>query len=92
MKSIVQPDGDQCYLCGRKTNLECHHILGGIANRRLSSKFGLTVTLCADCHRGADGAQYAKDLNRLLKQQAQIAFEEIYGHDKWMETFKKNYL
>lgn len=91
-KSIVQPDEKQCYLCGRKTCLERHHILGGVANRRLSEKFGLWVYLCNGCHTGTEGAQYDKEKNIQLKKDAQIAFEEIYGHDKWMETFKKNYL
>ena len=91
-ESIVQPCVKQCYLCGRKTNLERHHILGGTANRRLSEKFGLWVYLCHDCHTGTEGAQYDKEKNIQLKKDAQIAFEEIYGHDKWMETFMKNYL
>ena len=91
MKSIIQQN-KECYLCGRKTNLECHHVLGGVANRRLSTKYGLTVFLCADCHRGTDGAQYNKELNFQLKRDAQMAFEELYGHDKWMETFRKNYI
>lgn len=28
-KSIVQKDGSRCFICGRMTGLECHHILGG---------------------------------------------------------------
>ena len=91
-KSILQADTDRCYLCGRRTDLETHHILGGIANRRLSERYGLTVRLCQSCHTGTDGAQYDKTLNRRLKQEAQQAFETIYGHDVWMELFMKNYL
>ena len=90
--SIVQSSPKQCYLCGRKTNLEVHHILGGVANRKLSQAFGLYIYLCADCHRGTKGAQYNADVNMQLKKDAQIAFEEIYGHQKWMDTFRKNYI
>ena len=91
MKSIIQ-ETKECFLCGRKTCLEKHHIMAGLANRRWSEAYGLTVFLCADCHRGTEGAQYNKEQNLYLKRVAQQAFEEIYGHDKWMETFRKNYL
>ena len=82
----------QCYLCGRKTYLEKHHVMAGIANRKWSEKYGLWIWACADCHRGTEGAQYNKETNLMLKKQAQIAFEEIYGHDMWMQTFMKNYI
>lgn len=92
MKSIVQTETDRCYLCGCRQGLETHHILGGIANRRLADRYGLTVRLCQRCHTGKNGAQYDKDLNLLLKQEAQRRFEALHGHSEWMETFRKNYL
>lgn len=91
MKSIVQDDWDHCYLCGRPAT-ETHHILGGTANRKLSEKYGLTVRLCHDCHTGTDGAQYNPEKNQTLKMEAQIAFERRYGHDKWMQVFRRNYI
>jgi len=91
-KSILQDDMSCCYLCGRQYGLQVHHLLSGVANRKLSDRYGLTVRLCAECHTGDGGAQYEKNLNRKLKAEAQEAFEAIYGHEKWMETFRKNYL
>ena len=90
-KSIVQQVWDECYLCGRPAT-EVHHILGGTANRKLSERYSLVVHLCHNCHLGADGAQYAPEVNRRLKMEAQIAFEEIYGHEKWMQIFRRNYI
>lgn len=90
-KSIMQTQ-KECYLCGKKTCLERHHILSGVANRKLSEKYGLWVYLCHDCHTGPDGAQYNPEKNRDLRKQAQIAFEELYGHQKWMSIFLKNYV
>ena len=66
--------------------------MSGTANRKLSEKYGLWVWLCADCHRGVDGAQYNAAKNFALRGEAQRAFEEIYGHDMWFKTFYKNYL
>ena len=91
-KSIMQKDFDSCYLCGRQYGLQVHHVMAGVANRRLSSRYQLVIKICAECHTGDGGAQYEKELNRRLKREAQEAFEKLYGHAKWMATFRKNYL
>lgn len=91
MKSILQ-QGERCFICGARANLEEHHIFGGVANRPLSEKYGLKVLLCHEHHTGDHGAQYDKDLNRKLKRLAQIAFEARHSHAEWMEVFRKNYL
>ena len=90
-KSILQNE-KVCYLCPRTTGLEKHHVMSGFANRKLSEKYGLWVYLCKDHHTGKEGAQYEKDLNMLLRRQAQKEFELIYGHNLWMSVFRKNYL
>lgn len=81
-----------CYICGKLTDLECHHIFGGVANRPISEKYGLKVWLCHEHHTGAHGAQYDKEMNRTLKQDAQMAFEKQYPRKLWMELIRKNYL
>ena len=91
MNSILQSE-KVCYFCGKQYGLECHHIFAGIANRRISEKHGLKVWLCATCHRGTEGAQYAKEANLRLKQEAQAAFEQTHSHREWMELIRKNYL
>lgn len=90
-KSIVQKDGSRCFICGRMTGLECHHVLGG-PNRKWSDAYGLTVMLCQEHHTGKNGAQYNRQLGDSLKRLAQIAFEARYSHDDWMRIFRKNYL
>ena len=91
MKSIMQVE-KSCYLCGRKTCLERHHVMSGTANRKLSEKYGLWVWLCHDCHTGTQGAQYDPVKNFELRRDAQVAFEELHNHDEWMNTFYKNYI
>lgn len=91
-KSIVQMGDPRCFVCGRRRDLERHHILGGVANRPLSEKFGLWVWLCQEHHTGPKGAQYDPELNQVLKRLAQIAFEARHSHGEWMEIFKKNYI
>ena len=66
--------------------------MAGVANRKLSEKYGLTVFLCHRHHTGDAGAQYDKEMNLRLKQDAQNAFERLHGHEAWMEIFRKNYL
>lgn len=89
--SIVQSGEKCCFLCGRRTQLEKHHIMSG-PNRRLAEKYGIWCFLCASCHRGVDGAQYNSEVGDRLKQIGQTAFEKIYSHAFWMELFRKNYL
>ena len=91
-KSIMQANTTYCYVCGRQFGLEKHHVMAGVANRKLSEKFGTWVMLCNSCHTGDNGAQYEKELNLKLKREAQTAFEKLYSHDDWMATFRKNYV
>ena len=85
-------DEPACYVCGCTRNLEVHHVMSGYANRKLSDKYHLVLWLCADHHRGKFGAHNDYILKQRLEKDAQRAFEALYGHRLWMETFKKNYL
>ena len=91
-KSIVQKGDPRCFFCGRTVGLERHHILGGIANRPLSEKYGLWIWCCHEDHTGKDGVQYNRAKADSLKRLGQIAFEARYSHDEWMQIFKKNYI
>ena len=90
-KNIIQ-DRKECYFCGKLTNLERHHVFGGVANRPISEKYGLTIWLCHNCHTGQSGAQYDKMKNLRLKQDAQFAFERNHTRSEWMKLIGKNYL
>ena len=39
--SIVQTE-KECWFCGARAGLEEHHIFAGVANRKISEKYGLT--------------------------------------------------
>lgn len=91
MNSILQKD-KRCWFCPCETGLEKHHVFAGVANRKLSEKYGLWVWLCHEHHTGKDGAQYDPEKNRQLKRYAQTCFEMEYGHALWMDVFRKNYL
>lgn len=89
--SILQSE-KECWFCGATFGLEEHHIFAGVANRKISEKYGLKAWLCNEHHTGKKGAQYDPDMNLQLKQEAQRKFEQIYSHDMWMKVIKKNYL
>ena len=92
MKSILQQD-KRCFFCGSTVGLEEHHIFGGVANRKISEKYGLKINVCAYHHRDPkNGVQYNKELNQRVKSLAQIAFEARHSHEEWMQIIKKNYL
>lgn len=81
-----------CYCCGKPYDLHRHHIFEG-RNRKKSEEWGLTIWLCGAHHNlSNEGIHFNKDLDLQVKQMAQEAFEEAYGHDKFMEEFGRNYL
>lgn len=91
-KSILQQGDPRCFFCGSQLDLEAHHCFGGVANRKLSEKYGLKVWLCAYHHRGTEGVHSSYEANKKLKQIAQEAFEQKHSHEEWMRIFRKNYL
>lgn len=88
---------DTCFLCKRNRHagrLEIHHIYGG-ARRKLSDRYGLTVTLCEECHRTAEWAvhQSAKTMLYLHQYGQRKAMQEQgLTAEQFAEIFGKNYL
>lgn len=86
-----------CFLCKRNRHagrLEVHHIFGG-ARRKLSTKYGLTVTLCEECHRTAEWAvhQSAETMQYLHEYgQRKAMAENGWTKEEFMEVFGKNYI
>lgn len=88
----------KCFLCERSetsaNRLEVHHIFGA-SNRKLSEKYGLTVTLCHACHNEPpDGAHYNAKVMQYLHEygQRKAMFENNWTEDEFREIFGKNYL
>ncbi len=104
-KSIIQAKTDklsrECFLCRFKhpeadlphDGLEKHHFMHGTANRRKAEHYGLWGYLCKEHHTvGREAVHNNKHYDLFLMMIAQGRFERIYGHEKWMEEFGKNYL
>ena len=91
MNSILQEDTDYCYVCGRY-GTEIHHVFFGTANRQLSERYGLTVGLCYNHHRGTAGVHQNRDLDLKLKKQAQEHFMKVYPWHDFIKIFGRNYL
>lgn len=89
-KSIITQDLDHCYICG-SSYPQVHHIMNG-ANKTKSEKYGLLVPLCMNHHTGMFGVHTHPDLMLEMRRIGQRKFEELHGHDLWMEEFGKNYL
>lgn len=87
----------KCFLCERSetsaNRLEVHHLFGG-ANRKLSEKYSLTVTLCHACHNEPGGAHYDSSIALFLHQygQRKAMQENNWDEQTFREIFGKNYL
>ena len=78
MDSIIQ-HVKECYICGRTSCLEDHHIFFGIKNRENSEKYGLKVWLCVQHHRGGAGVHKNRSLDLEIKADAQRAAMKKYA-------------
>ena len=96
-KSIMQDkESGQCYLCrllhkdyAIKRNREEHHVMGGIANRKLSEKYGLKVYLDPDHHRNGQEAVH----KAFMRTYPELDFREIFGKNYLTENelaYEKN--
>lgn len=93
VKGIVFPMMPVCAICGSKDKVATHEIFYGTANRKKSIEDGLVVNLCGKHHNlSEEGVHFNHELDLKLKQKAQKVYEEKYGHEAFMERYKKNYL
>ena len=92
MKSIVQDEENRCFLCGRWSNyLETHHIFGG-PNRKLSDQDGLTVRLCATCHRlGPSAAHKSSATQHYLHYAGREAYLRTHTPEEFLERYGRMY-
>lgn len=103
-RSIMQ-NTKECFLCRMRAeeqgyfgplisySLEKHHVMHGVANRKIAEKYGLTVYLCKEDHRtGAEAVHKSRETDLKLIRAGQKRFEQVYSHREWMKAFGKNYL
>lgn len=92
MKSIIQTNKDECYLCGGRASEE-HHVLKA-SNRKWSEKYGLKVYLCPMCHRiGKHAVHNDRETDLRLIRTAQKIFElQVGTREDFMRIFGRNYL
>ena len=89
MESILQHE-EKCFICGRQGQLEVHHAISGVSNRKNSTKYGLLIYLCMDCHRKLHDK---REMEEQVKQFAQRRWEEEYGdRDEFRKIFGKSWL
>lgn len=83
-----------CFLCKRWRPLERHHIFGA-SNRKKSEKYGLTVDLCAECHRTGKKAAHKnfETMQYLHEYGQQLAMEKHnLSAEEFRSIFGMNYI
>lgn len=93
--SILQGEEKYCWVSGvRNVFLEKHHIFHSMGQRPMSDKNGFFVYLTPEFHRGENGVhgKNGHTLDLMLKQEVQTAYENMYGHEAWMELVGRSYL
>ena len=93
-RSIISEER-RCFICGSHQWIEIHHIFSGVANKKLSEKYGLKVPLCHYCHNEPpNGVHFNKEIRHKLQAYAQKKAMKRYGWDMetWRSLFGRNYL
>ena len=86
-KSIMQTE-KACFVTGAVNNLDKHHCFHG-PRRKAAEKWGCWVWLNHEIHMELHQRNTA--LDRQLKAECQKRFEELHGHETFMQVFGKNY-
>lgn len=91
--TIMTEYDNKCFFTGRTNGLVRHEVFFGSANRKLSKEWGCWVYLTPEMHNMSNyGVHFNKENDLILKRAVQKRFEELYGHEKFMQVFGKNYL
>lgn len=94
MKSVIQLNDDQCFLCHNAYGTQWHHIFGGNPQRRYSEADGLKVRLCAECHcKVHSDPNLSGKLQLTLHRLGQTKWEALNGsREEFIARYGRNYL
>lgn len=91
--SILIENFEECVVCHTTQDLHKHEVFFGTANRKLSIKYGLVISLCGIHHNLSNkGIHYNKELDLKWKRKAQKKFEEFYPDLDFRKIFGKSVL
>ena len=79
----------ECWVTGSTENLDLPHCFHG-SRRKAADAWGCTVWLRHDIHMDLHSRNSA--LDKMLKRICQERFEELHGHEKFMQVFGKSWL
>jgi hypothetical protein len=83
----------ECYITGATKGLHRHEIFFGADKRQLSLEWGCWIYLRHDWHTNTTYCVHLNpELDKRLKREAQQRFEQMYGRERFMAVFQKNYL
>lgn len=83
----------ECYITKRTDNLHKHHIYFGNPGRKLSEKYGCWVWLTGEYHNQSNhGVHFDANLDREIKAECQMRFEETHSRSEFMQIFGRSYL
>ena len=93
MNSILQ-ETKMCLICGTTKNLHNHHVYGGVAHRKISDKYGLTIYLCMDHHTGNNGIHRDYNLDLEIKKKCQLQAMAYYKWtiEDWFKLFRRSWI
>ena len=95
MRTSIIQQNKECFICGKRSCIEVHHIFGAF-RRKKSEQYGLLLYLCKEHHTGTNGCHGKKGsiLQNQFHKIGQNSYIKTYNKtvEDFMEVFGKNYL
>ncbi len=92
---MIRFEDRACFICGSRERVELHHIFGA-ADRKKSDEDGLTVFLCARCHReGKTSAHGSGETAQLLHAIGELMWLRAHPEASvwdFRQRYGRNYL
>ena len=91
---MKKPFRRECFRCHIQESdyvkMEEHHLLEGRGRRKISDRYGLTVTLCGECHFKAHHDK--EEMDYLHRKGQEKAEANGMSRAEFINLFGKNYL
>lgn len=91
MRRSIISNHKVCLICGKTTDIHRHHIFFNA--RKKCDEWGCWCYLCSSHHNMSKySVHHNRSIDLSIKVLCQKKFEELWGHDKFMELFHKDFI
>lgn len=85
---MIVKDEQYCFICGRPKT-QVHHLVFGIALRKLAEEDKLVAPICDQCHCAIHENYAAGQMSKMI---GQLCYEKTHTREEFRERYGRSYL